>query len=92
MPALKVDGSRLWNSLMELAKIGATPKGGVCRLTLSDLDRQGRDRFSAWANEAGLSVRCDAIGNIFATDRKIYPPFATRRRTICPFSRSPAPV
>ena len=66
MPALKVDGSRLWNSLMELAKIGATPKGGVCRLTLTDLDRQGRDRFSAWANEAGLSVRCDSIGNIFA--------------------------
>ena len=40
---LRIDGERLWDSLMELAKIGATPKGGVCRLTLTDLDRQGRD-------------------------------------------------
>jgi N-carbamoyl-L-amino-acid hydrolase len=37
--ALRVDGDRLWKSLMELAKIGATPKGGVCRLTLTDLDK-----------------------------------------------------
>ena len=37
---LRVNGERLWDSLMELAKIGATPKGGVCRLTLTDLDRQ----------------------------------------------------
>ncbi len=77
MPALTVNGSRLWNSLMELAKIGATPKGGVCRLTLTDLDRQGRDLFGAWAKEAGLSVRCDAIGNMFArregTDAKAPP-------------------
>jgi peptide deformylase len=36
-------GERLWASLMELAQIGATPKGGVCRLTLTDLDKQGRD-------------------------------------------------
>ncbi len=35
---LRIDGKRLWDSLMELAKIGATPKGGVCRLTLTDLD------------------------------------------------------
>ena len=39
---LRVNGTRLWDSLMELAKIGATPKGGVCRLALTDLDRQGR--------------------------------------------------
>lgn len=36
--SIKVDGKRLWDSLMEVAKIGATPKGGVCRLALTDLD------------------------------------------------------
>ena len=40
---LHIDGDRLWRSLMELARIGATAKGGVCRLALSDLDGQGRD-------------------------------------------------
>ena len=40
---LRVNGERLWDSLMTLAKIGATPKGGVCRLTLTDLDKQGRE-------------------------------------------------
>ena len=52
---LRVDGERLWDSLMELAKIGATPKGGVCRLTLTDLDKQGRDLVSGWAREAGMT-------------------------------------
>jgi N-carbamoyl-L-amino-acid hydrolase len=66
MQPLKVDGERLWQSLMELARIGATPKGGVKRLTLTDLDRQGRDRFVEWCKAAGMSVRVDAIGNIFA--------------------------
>ena len=64
--ALRVDGARLWQSLMTLGEIGATPKGGVCRLALTDLDRQGRDLFVRWAREAGCSVRVDAIGNIFA--------------------------
>ena len=41
---VRVNGGRLWQSLMELATIGATAKGGVCRLALTDLDRQGRDR------------------------------------------------
>ncbi|WP_251882055.1 Zn-dependent hydrolase [Achromobacter sp. Marseille-Q4954] len=62
---IRIDGSRLWNSLMELARIGATDKGGVCRLALSELDRQGRDLVCAWARELGCSVRVDAIGNIF---------------------------
>ena len=66
MQVLKVDGERLWRSLMDLAAIGATPKGGVRRLTLTDLDRQGRDRFVQWAKQSGMSVRVDAIGNIFA--------------------------
>ncbi len=63
--SLRVNGARLWASLMELAQIGATPKGGVCRLALTDLDRQGRDRVVAWAREAGLAVRVDRIGNVF---------------------------
>ena len=50
---IRVNGERLWASLMELAKIGATPKGGVCRLTLTDLDKQGRDLVLRWAREAG---------------------------------------
>ena len=66
MYPLKVDGERLWQSLMDLARIGATPKGGVKRLTLTDLDRQGRDTFVQWAKAAGMTVRVDAIGNIFA--------------------------
>ncbi|WP_284466601.1 Zn-dependent hydrolase [Diaphorobacter nitroreducens] len=64
--ALRIDGARLWQSLMDLARIGGTPKGGVCRIALTDLDRQGRDLFVQWAREAGCSIRIDAIGNIFA--------------------------
>ena len=41
----RVNGKRLWQSLMDLAQIGATPKGGVCRLALTALDGQGRDLF-----------------------------------------------
>ncbi|MDP9932264.1 N-carbamoyl-L-amino-acid hydrolase [Variovorax paradoxus] len=63
---LRINGDRLWNSLMELAKLGATEKGGVCRIALTDLDRQGRDLFTRWAREAGCEVRVDQIGNIFA--------------------------
>ncbi|QNP59311.1 Zn-dependent hydrolase [Paenacidovorax monticola] len=62
---LRVNGERLWDSLMELARIGATPKGGVCRLTLTDLDKQGRDLVTRWAREAGMSVTVDKIGNCF---------------------------
>ncbi len=62
---LRVNGDRLWASLMELAQIGATPKGGVCRLTLTDLDKQGRDLVLKWAREAGMTVTIDKIGNGF---------------------------
>ena len=62
---LRIDGPRLWASLMELAAIGATPKGGVCRLTLTDLDKQGRDLVTRWAREAGMTVVIDKIGNGF---------------------------
>jgi N-carbamoyl-L-amino-acid hydrolase len=63
---VRVDGKRLWASLMELAQIGATAKGGVCRLALSELDGEGRRRFVRWCEEAGCTVAVDAIGNIFA--------------------------
>ncbi len=62
---LRINGDRLWASLMELAQIGATAKGGVCRLALTDLDRQGRDLVTRWAKEAGMTVTIDKIGNGF---------------------------
>ena len=62
---LRINGQRLWDSLMELARIGATDKGGVCRLTLTDLDKQGRDLVTRWAREAGMTVTVDQIGNVF---------------------------
>jgi N-carbamoyl-L-amino-acid hydrolase len=66
MAAITIDSQRLWNSLMDLAKIGATAKGGVCRLALTDLDRQARDLFTSWCTAAGCTVAVDGIGNIFA--------------------------
>jgi beta-ureidopropionase / N-carbamoyl-L-amino-acid hydrolase len=66
MRNLKVNGERLWASLMELAQIGATAKGGVCRLAASDLDGEARRLFIRWCEEAGCSVTVDQIGNIFA--------------------------
>jgi N-carbamoyl-L-amino-acid hydrolase len=62
---LRINGTRLWNAIMELAQIGATPKGGVKRLALTDLDKQGRDLVVGWAKQAGLSVTIDKIGNVF---------------------------
>lgn len=61
-----VNKERLWNSLMTLAEIGATPKGGVRRIALTDEDRRARDLFCDWARDAGCDIRVDAIGNIFA--------------------------
>src|SRR3954462_2498050 len=66
MPRPGIDAERLWSSLMALAKIGATPKGGVRRVTLTPADREGRERFALWCREAGLALRVDAIGNMFA--------------------------
>ncbi|KQP16261.1 Zn-dependent hydrolase [Pseudorhodoferax sp. Leaf265] len=51
---------------MDLARIGATPKGGVCRIALTDEDRAGRDQVAAWCRAAGLDVRVDEVGNMFA--------------------------
>jgi len=79
MRNLQVNGERLWASLMELARIGATPKGGVCRLAASDLDGEARRLFIRWCEEAGCTVAVDAIGNIFARrpGRNDLPPVMT---------------
>ncbi|MEX2648059.1 MAG: Zn-dependent hydrolase [Alphaproteobacteria bacterium] len=66
MRNLKVDGDRLWQSLMDMARIGATAKGGSRRLAASDEDKLGRDLFVAWCEKAAMSVTIDRIGNIFA--------------------------
>ena len=62
---LRIDGERLWHALMDLAALGATPKGGVCRLALTDLDREARDLVCGWARAEGMQITIDQIGNIF---------------------------
>ena len=63
---VRVNGQRLWDSLMEMAKIGGTPKGGCKRLTLTDLDKQGRELFRAWCEKEGCTIKVDEMGNMFA--------------------------
>ncbi len=65
-PSVRVDGDRLWRSLMEMAGIGATLAGGCCRLALSDEDKAGRDLFVSWCRDAGCRIAVDDMGNIFA--------------------------
>lgn len=62
---LRVNGDRLWDSLMHMAKIGATDKGGVCRLALTDLDRESRDLLTEWATDEGCTRLVDPMGNMF---------------------------
>jgi N-carbamoyl-L-amino-acid hydrolase len=66
MRNLVIDSERLWDSLMETAAIGGTPKGGICRLTLTDLDRQVRDWFKAQVEGLGFTVTIDDMGVMFA--------------------------
>ncbi|CAI1932254.1 N-carbamoyl-L-amino acid hydrolase [Serratia proteamaculans] len=61
----QVNGERLWQSLLDMARFGAIPKDGVTRLALSEEDRQARDQLRDWAKEAGCSVRVDRMGNMF---------------------------
>jgi N-carbamoyl-L-amino-acid hydrolase len=63
---LRTDGERLKASLLELARIGATPAGGVTRLSLSDEDKAARDLFANWCRDAGLAVRVDDLGTTYA--------------------------
>ena len=62
---LRVNGKRLQSTLEEMAKIGATPGGGVQRLTLSDEDKQARDLFVKWLKELNLEITIDEMGSIF---------------------------
>ena len=64
--SLRVNGERLWNTINETARFGATPAGGITRLTLSDEDRQVRDWFVAQCAALGCAVTVDEVGNIFA--------------------------
>lgn len=70
MPALgenlKVNGARLWDSLMDMAKIGPGIAGGNNRQTLTDEDGEGRHLFKAWCEEAGCTMGLDSMGNMFA--------------------------
>jgi len=63
---LSIDGDRLWQSIMDIAEIGPTEKGGSRRLALTDLDREARDLFVDWCKAAGCTVSVDQMGNIFA--------------------------
>ena len=65
MNGLRVNGERLWDSLMTMAEIGATANGGVNRQTLTDEDRRGRDLFRQWCEGAGLGVSVDRMGSMF---------------------------
>jgi N-carbamoyl-L-amino-acid hydrolase len=79
MQNLVIDGERLWGELMETAAIGGTPKGGICRLTLTDLDRQVRDWFRGRAEALGCTVTVDDMGAMFARrpgQRNDIPPIA----------------
>src|SRR3954454_11287658 len=63
---LQIDSARLWGTIHETAKFGATPKGGVRRLTLGPEDKQVRDWFRKACEAAGLAVHVDALGSMFA--------------------------
>ncbi len=63
---LQINPQRLWDTLMDTAQIGATPKGGICRLTLTDLDRRVRDWFKTQCEALGCAVSVDEVGNMFA--------------------------
>lgn len=64
---LKINGDRLWDSLMEMAKIGPGIAGGNNRQTLTDEDAEGRALFQSWCEAAGMTMGVDTMGNMFAT-------------------------
>ena len=64
---LRIDPDRLWDSLMEMAKIGPGIAGGNNRQTLTDEDAEGRALFRGWCEKAGMDMGVDTMGNMFAT-------------------------
>lgn len=77
--AVRIDGARLLRRIADLAQVGAIEGGGVCRLALTDADRQGRDLVVQWMRELGLAVTVDGIGNVVGlrAGRKAGPPVMT---------------
>ena len=63
---LKLDGDRLWQSLMDMAKIGPGVAGGNNRQTLTDEDAEGRELFKKWCLKENLKMGLDSMGNMFA--------------------------
>ena len=63
---LRINGQRLWDSLMEMAKIGPGIAGGNNRQTLTDADAEGRALFQKWCEDAGMSMGVDQMGTMFA--------------------------
>jgi beta-ureidopropionase / N-carbamoyl-L-amino-acid hydrolase len=63
---MRVNGERLWSSLMAMAQIGGTQRGGCNRQALTDEDKAGRDMFTQWARALGCTITVDEVGNIFA--------------------------
>jgi N-carbamoyl-L-amino-acid hydrolase len=64
---LRINGDRLWDSLMDMAKIGPGIAGGNNRQTLTDADKEGRELFQRWCEEAGLTMGVDRMGTMFMT-------------------------
>ncbi|KPF46459.1 Zn-dependent hydrolase [Rhizobium sp. AAP43] len=64
---LRVNGDRLWDMLMDMAKIGPGIAGGNNRQTLTDEDAEGRRLFQRWCEDAGLTMGVDTMGNMFMT-------------------------
>ncbi len=63
---IRINGERLWDTLMVMAEIGATQRGGCNRQALTDEDKQGRGLFADWCRDAGCTVSVDEMGNMFA--------------------------
>ncbi len=63
---LTINPQRLWDSLMETARFGATQKGGIKRLTLTDDDKKVRDWFKRECEKLGCTLTVDEVGNMFA--------------------------
>ena len=64
---LRINGDRLWDSLMDMAKIGPGVAGGNNRQTLTDEDSEGRKLFQKWCEDAGMTMAVDTMGNMFMT-------------------------
>lgn len=61
---LVVNGDRLKQAIDQLAEIGKLETGGICRIAFSAEDVLARQQVQTWMQEAGMSVRIDAAGNV----------------------------